>query len=50
MNGRRRFQAYVTLEGVSSDVLFDSVALQNRAVRYKGSRKASTPTALKRQR
>jgi hypothetical protein len=33
VNARRRHQAYVSLEGVTGDVLFDGLASQNRAVR-----------------
>ena len=33
VNARKRHQAYVTLEGVTGDVLFDGLAAQNRAVR-----------------
>jgi hypothetical protein len=32
VNARRRHQAYVSLEGVTGDVLFDGLASQNRAV------------------
>ena len=33
VNARKRHQGYVTLEGVTGDVLFDGLAAQNRAVR-----------------
>lgn len=33
VNARKRHQGYVTLEGVTGDVLLDGLAAQNRAVR-----------------
>ncbi len=33
VNARRRHQAYVSLEGLPCDVLFDGLSQQNRAVR-----------------